>query len=276
MGENNFLVCVQQYFLALTLESFSGFSAFSFINDKTYPMFCALSPDNLYVACSYGSPILRIKNVDNGKTLQTVAPKQKPIACWWSDLYLRVVCEGSVVVKYPYISTHRNVVGNCVQECSIDCDDDVLKFEEGVLVCREVNRNISISKICGKNLSRQQILDSKLDSSCKVAISSDWCGVLLYKTYSLYELWKMGSENKWKLHSTGKLNPLTERGCLAGKQNSRCLLWLLRHETSAVCSIEFSDATPESIVHQLSIKLSDPDCSDKPAEISGRQAWFQD
>ena len=266
LGENNFLFCVEDNFLfVLSLESSSGFSAFSFIDDITYPTFCALSPDNLYVACSYGSPILRIMNVDNGETLQTVAPKQKPIACWWSDLYLWVVCEGSVVVKYPYISTHRNIVGNYTEECPIDCDDNVLKFEEGVLVCLSYTK-ISISKICGKNLSRQQILDSKIVRFCKVAISSDGCAVLLYDTlYSfLYELWEMGSENKWELHSTGMLNPLTTCGCLAGKQNSRCLLWLLGvdsglHKTSALCCIDFSDATPESIIHQLPIKLYYPD-----------------
>ena len=267
LGENNFLVCIADDFLfVLSLESSSGFPAFSFINDDTYPEFCAVSPDNLYVACSYGSPILRIMNVDNGETLQTVAPKQKPIACWWSELYLWVVCEGIVVIKYPYTSTHRNVVGNCVEECSIDCDDDVLKFEEGVLVCREVNAKISIAKIHHQNLSRQQILDSKLDSSCKVAISSDGCAVLLYDIDSscLYELWEMGSENKWELHSTGKLNPLTECCCLAEKQTLRSLLCLLRPDSewdqkSALCSIDFLDATPESIVHQLPIKLSDPD-----------------
>ena len=262
LGQNNFLVCVENNFLfVLSLESSSEFSAFSFIDDMTYPKFCALSPDNLYVACSYGSPILRIMNVDNGQTLQIIAPKQKPIACWWSELYLWVVCEGSVVVKYPYNSTHRNVVGNYTDECSIDCDDDVLKFEEGVLVCRQVNGKISISKICQTNLSRQQILDSKLNSSCKVAISSDGCAVLLYKTFSSYELWEIGSENKWELHSTGKLNPLTICGCLAGKQNSRNLVWLLRPDfhTSALCSIDFSDATPENVVHQFPVKLFRPD-----------------
>ena len=216
----------------------------------------------MYVACCNGSPILRIMNVDNGETLQTVAPKQKPLACWWSDLYLWVVCEGSVVVKYPYISTHRNVVGNDVEECSIDCGDDVLKFEEGVLVCREVNAKISSSKLYDKNFSRKQILDSKLDSSCEVAISSDGCAVLLYdENYScLYELWEMRSENKWELHSSGKLNPSTMCCCLAGKQNARSLFWLLSpdlnmdEETSALCCIDFLDAT-ECIVHHLSIQL---------------------
>ena len=266
LGTNTFLICSQNTFLlVLSLESSSEFSAFSFINDDTYPLFCSLSPDNLYVACSYGSPILKIMTVDDGKILQTVAPKQKPVACWWSELYLWVVCEGSAVVKYPYISTHSNVVGNYVQECSIDCDDDALKFKAGVLVCLQINRKISISKICDKNLSRQQILDSKLDSSCEVAISSDGCAVLLYNTYwsCLYELWEMGSENNWELHSTGKLNPSTWGGCLAGKQNFRRLLWLSAPddsgEESALCSIDFSDATPKTVVHQLPIELFFPD-----------------
>ena len=263
LGENKFLVCVEDNSLSvLSLESSSEFPGFSFISDKTYPIFCSLSPDNLYVAYSYGSPILRIMNVDNGETLQTVAPKQKPIVCWWSELYLWVVCEGSVVIKYPYTSTHRNVVGNYAEECPIDCDGTVLKFKEGVLVRGQVNRKISISKICHKNLSRQQILDSKLDSSCEVAISSDGCAVLLYDIGSsyLYELWEMGSENKWELHSTGNLNPLTVCGCFTGNQNSRSSLWLLSsgilYQASAVCSIDFWDATPESTVQQLPIIIS--------------------
>ena len=267
IGDNNFLICLEHDFVfVLSLEYSSEFSAFSFINDRTCPKFYALSPDNLYVACSYGSPILRIINVDNGKTLQTVAPKQKLIACWWSELYLWVVCEGSIVVKYPYTSTRKNVVGNFAEECSIGCDGDVLKFEEGVLVCLQINRKVSISKICHKNLSRQQILDSKMGSSFEVAISSDGCAVLLYDTDRsyLYELWEMGSENRWELHSTGKLNPSTLCGCLAGKQNSRSLLWLVRpnfglEETCTLFCIDFPDATSESIVHKLPIQLFSPD-----------------
>ena len=264
LGENNFLICLEKSCVfVLSLESSSEFSAFSFINDFTYPTFCALSPDNMYVACSFGSPILRIMNVDNGETLQTVAPKQKPLACWWSELYLWVVCEGSLVVKYPYTSTHRNVVGNYAKECSIDCDGEIFKFQEGVLVCRQVNR-ISITKICHKNLSQQQILDSKIDSFCEVAISSDGCAVLLYHTPdSCYELWEMGGENKWDLHSTGKLNPLIMCGCLAGKQNCRRLLWLSSpdyplHKTSPLSSIDFTNSTPEFVVHEFPIHLFAP------------------
>ena len=149
-------------------------------NNKKIKRFCTLTPDNLYVACSYGSPILRIINVDDGKTVQTVSPKQKPIACWWSELYLWVVCEGPVVIKYPYTSTHRNIVGNYAEECSIDCEGDVLKFEAGVLAYKQKNRKIFILKICHGIFSSQQILDSKFKGSCNVAISSDGRALLLY------------------------------------------------------------------------------------------------
>ena len=74
----------------------------------------------------------------------------------------------------------------------------------------------------------------------------------------------MGSENKWELLSTGKLNRLAWCGCLTGKQNSRSLLWLLSgasywREKSALSSTDFSDATPKIVVHQLSIQLYNPD-----------------
>ena len=266
LGENNFLICLGKSFLfVLLLENSPGFSAFSFISDFTYPTFYALSPNNLYVACSDGSPILRIMNVDNGETLQTVAPKQKPIVCWWSELYLWVVCKDLVVVKYPYTSTHGNVLENYTEEFSIDCKGYVLKFEEGVLVCSQKNEKIYISKIGPTNVSAQQILDSKLNNSCDVVISSDGCAVLLYdKDDSSYELWEIGSENEWELHSTGKLNPSARRVCLAGKKNSRSLLWLLSAgsawlEKSALCSLDFSDTTPENVVRQLSIQLYYPD-----------------
>ena len=216
LGENNFLICSEDTFLfVLSLQTSSEFSAFSFVNDLpyplcrrfSYPIFCALSPDNLYVASIYGSPILRIMNVDNGKTVQTVAPKQKPIACWWSELYLWVVCEGLVVVKYLYNSKNRIVVGNYAEECSTVCEGEVLKFEEGMLVCNQKKRKIAISKIWHKNLCLQQILDSNLGSVQDVAISADGCAVLLYDTCDFcYELWELAIENKWKLHSTGKLN----------------------------------------------------------------------
>ena len=262
LGENNFLICLEGNFLfVLSLESSSEYSAFTFIHDIFDPKLCSLSPDNLYVACSYGSPILRIMNVNSGETLQTVEPKQKPKACWWSDLYLWVVCEGLVVVKYPYTPTDRKVVRNCVEECSIDCEGDVLKFEEGVLVCDEKTGKTSISRISHENLSRKQILHSVF---CFVEISLDGCAVLSYDSDG-FELWEMGNKNKWELHSAGKLDPLTECGCLAGKQNSRSLLWLLRSENYdyvdeiSLSSLDLSGTTPENVVHHLEKELCSPE-----------------
>ena len=50
LGENNFLNCFgRSCVLVLSLESSPEFPAYSFIDDFTYPIFCALSPDNLYV-----------------------------------------------------------------------------------------------------------------------------------------------------------------------------------------------------------------------------------
>ena len=274
LDENNFLICLQNSMVfVLSLQSSYEFSSFSFINDVpyplfhgfSYPVFCSLSPDNLYIACSYGSPILKIMNVDDGKTLQTVAPKEKPIGCWWSELYLWVVCEGSVVVKYPYIPTHSNVVGNCVEECFIDCGDDVLKFEEGVLVCRQKNEKISISKICQENLCEQQILDLTFGNVLDVAISSDGCAVLLYDTDDpYYELWEVGSESKWELHFIGQSrNRFSWCGCFTGKQTSRNLLWLVQpnyrlFEKSALLSIDLSDTSLKNVVYPLPIDFYDP------------------
>ena len=273
LDENNFLICLQNRLVfVLSLQSSYEFPAFSFISDLpyplfrpfSYPIFCSLSPDNLYVACSYGSPTLKIMNVDDRKTLQTVSPKEKPIACWWSELYLWVVCEGLVVIKYPYTPTHRNVVGNYVEECSIDCDGYVLKFEEGILVCRQKNEKFSFSKICEENLRQQQILDLNFGNVVDVAISSDGCAVLLYDANDPYfELWEMRNENKWELHSIGKWNRSLWCGCLAGKQTSRNLLWLLQpyhhfHERSSLFSIDFSDTTLKNVVHPVAIDFYDP------------------
>ncbi|XP_028416329.1 uncharacterized protein LOC114540246 [Dendronephthya gigantea] len=42
---------------------------------------CALSPDTLYVACCFENCILSIRSIDSGETLQTVALKQRAVAC---------------------------------------------------------------------------------------------------------------------------------------------------------------------------------------------------
>ena len=194
----------------------------------------ALSPDNLFVACCDKNSILEIKSVDNGKTLQTVELKQPPEACWWSELYLWVVCKG-VVVRYPYDSTHRNVLGDEFEECDINFQS-VLKFAEGVLVIRlSDNEEISLLKVCDQMLYPQQIPDPNFSVS-SVSVSSDGCAVLLYcESSSDYQLWEIASENSWELRSTARLKYPEDHVawlCLTGTENSRSSIWVTYTFTS--------------------------------------------
>ncbi len=131
LGEKNFLVCLDNNLaFVLSLETPSGSFIPPFLDDAQHFIYPALSPDSFYVAICYGHPILTIMNVDNGKILQTVVPKQKPRACWWSELHLWVIWDGLEVIRYPYVSTHTKVLGNDVEECFIDCKGSVLEFAE--------------------------------------------------------------------------------------------------------------------------------------------------
>ena len=227
LGEKNFLICFDDFAFVLSLESSSESFLPPFLDDAyEHFIYPALSPDSFYVALCYGHPILTIVNVDNGKTLQTVVPKQKPRACWWSELHLWVICDGLEVIRYPYVSTHPKVLVNDVEECSTDCKGSVLEFAEGVLVAKlKVSGKISISKICDEKLCPQQILDSNFNTSSgspDVAISSDGCAVFLYNLQ--YELWEIGCEGRWELLSSGKFHGEILYVCLTGTQNSRSFL----------------------------------------------------
>ena len=260
LGENNFLICLDFNFVfVLSLESSSESCVFPFI-DKAYPMFCTSSPDNLYIAYSYGYPILTIMSVKNGRTLQTVVPKQKPIACWWSCWFLWVLCDGEVVVKYPYDPKHTKVLGNGVVECSLNRKGLVLKFREGVLVTRlGDNRKIFISKICNQEFSARQILDSEFNNSntdLTVAISSDGCAVLLYDKFnSHYELWEIECKERWELRSTGALDGHIWHSCLTGTKNFRSSLWITTPSCHShpcyLFSIDFSNDGVRDIVQKL-------------------------
>ena len=123
-------------------------------NTKCY----ALSPDNLYLAACDESRTLTIRSVDDGKVLQAVELKQTPEACWWSELYLWVVCEG-IIAKYSYDSTQTKVVDSFAEESGKNFES-VLKFAEGVLVIRPSdNGEISIFKIRNQEIYLQQIPD---------------------------------------------------------------------------------------------------------------------
>ena len=191
----------------------------------------SLSPDNLYVASCYGNGVLTITNVDNGVTVQTVKLLQSPKACWWSELFLFVVCSG-VVVKFPYDSVRTNVLGNCVEECAINVDY-VLKSGKGVMVFLEdstVHRNISILKIFDNKLFYQQSLFPSLFRELQllfVSISSDGCAILLQRTSPApsFQLWEFSPESGWKLDTTECFFDY-DYDCLSltGTQNSRTLL----------------------------------------------------
>ena len=81
--------------------------------------------------------------------MQTVKLLQSPKACWWSELFLFVVCR-DVFVKFPYDSVRTNVLGNFVEECAINVDY-VLKSGEGVIVFLE-SSNGEKKNISFKNL----------------------------------------------------------------------------------------------------------------------------
>jgi hypothetical protein len=247
LGGDKFLICVDGnslFVLSLECSSESFVSHFTF---KREPTLCVLSPDDLFLAFYHGNCTLTIRNLDNGKTMQTVVLKKQPIASWWSKQYLWVVFVGPVVVKYPYFPTQTNVLGND-EECCIKFKGDVLEFSEGVLVVRlEDSKKISICRVLNENLSPPQILDSNLTGDPEVAVSSDGRSILLYSTYLLcYEFLQVGCDDSWELLSAGEVNYSTESGsiecgsmesgselggvieygCLTGAQNCRSSLWL--------------------------------------------------
>ena len=238
----NFLICFNDnQVILLSFESNPVEpSVAPFVNSAAVQ--CApVSADNLYVVRCYENYILGIYSVNNGKLLQTVELKQSPVHCWWSELYLLVVCE-DVVVKFPYDSSDTNVLGNNLEECSINFDS-VLEFSEGVLVINK-NMKISILKISNEKLCPQKIPDHDFFFiEPYVAVSSDGCAVFLYcLCLSDYQLWEVASENRWELISSSKYkfyrddDDIEMRSLilshtrfwffLVGAQNSRRCLWV--------------------------------------------------
>ncbi len=225
LGERNFLICLDfDLVLVLSLEACSESLVAPVVNSANVKC-CALSPDNLYVACCYENRILTVGSVDNGKSLQTLDLKEPPEACWWSKFYLWVVCKG-MMLKYPYHATNCKVLGNVLEECSISPFSRILKFAEGVLVLFH-GKEVSL-KVCNEKPCLQQTLELNFYPS-DVAISSDGCAVLLSdEESSNYQLWETTFENKWKLTKSGKLTGkiLYLHFGLTGTQNSRRSFWL--------------------------------------------------
>ena len=222
----------------------------------------ALSPDNSYIACCSEGLILTIINVNNGKTLQTVELKHRPEACWWSEFYLWVICN-AMVVKYSYNLAQAEVLGNEIEECSINFES-VVVFMKGVLVIRPSdNTGICMRKICDENLYSQQIPDSNFSAS-SASVSSDGCAVLLYsKSSKDYQLWEIAGEHRWELRSSGVLDKYDQMAwyCLTGKENFRTSVWLTYMFTSfddfneplALSSTDFVTGT-KSYIRELPLQ----------------------
>jgi hypothetical protein len=244
LSATSFLICLSfGHIFTLSFETSAESPRASFVANADIKC-CALSPDNLYIACCCENSVLTVRSVDNAESFQSVVLKQPPETCWWSELYLWVVCKG-VVVKYPYDSSQRKVLGNELEECTINFDV-VLEFTKDVLIVR-CGETISIFKFCNEKLCRQQIsdLNSLHDSA---TVSSDGCAVLLhYGThYSNYQLWEIACENRWELHSTGMFDNgyYAQLLSLTGTKNSRSSLWLdSRGDDSYLSSFNFSTST---------------------------------
>ncbi len=261
LDETNLFVCLgDSEVFVLDFEPNTNSSVASFASGSDTKCY-SLSPDNFYLACYNEDRSLTIRSVDSGKVLQTLELKQPPESCWWSELYLWVVCKG-VVVKYPYDSTHTKMLGNYLEECAIDFES-VLKFAEGVLVIRlSDNGEISILKIRNQKIYPQQIPDSNF-AATSVAISSDGCAVLLHRDSdnpwdceSDYQLWEAACEDGWEVRSTGDGSHTGVRWfCLTGTENSRSSIWLTSsaghiNERLAVSSIDFPSCK-QSFWHEL-------------------------
>ena len=221
-GTNFLFFFEQRHAIVISFETLQEHAVASF---KTWSLKCVcVSSENLYVACCYGNGVLTITNVENGVIVQTVQLQKSPEACWWSELFLFVVCRG-VVLKFFYDSARTNVLGNCVEECAVNVDY-VLKSGEGVVVFRASGKTL-ILKICDNKLFYQQILSPLLFEEILfpvVTISSDGCAILL-KHSSVFELWEFSPENGWELDSTEDFFDCVFL-CLSltGTRNSRTLL----------------------------------------------------
>ena len=203
----NFLLCLdKKHIIILSLETPEESSVASYAFPDTSPR-VTLSPDHLHVACCYDEyNVLTIRSVDNGETLETVELKKPPKACWWSDCYLWVFCEGEVV-RFPYYSTHSKALGRGREVYPLT-STMILGFGEGVFVFRGNDNMIIILKISNNMPFIQKIVDRPFSEA---AISKDGYAVLLYNTTEHdtscleYQLWEFTPESKWEFHLDGTI-----------------------------------------------------------------------
>ena len=248
-GTNFLLSLDRNHIVVLSLETPEESSVVSYVFPRG-SFQVTLSPDHLYVACYYKYKVLIIKSVDDRGSLKTVELPKSPEACWWSELYLWVVCEGALV-RYPY-STHSKVLGRGREVCPLTFGR-VLGFSEGVFVFKGNDNMIIILKIID-NMPFIQKLGYLLFSDA--AISKDGCAVLLYHTEDdednidttclQYQLWEFTQENDWELllyETTGiKFHKLILKLlCLTGTQNCRRSMWVGFDMASASSTLSFYD-----------------------------------
>ena len=113
-GRNFLLSLGRRQLFIFSLETPEEYSVVSYVSPP-HRLCVTLSPDHLYLACYYDTyNALTIRSVDNRETLQTVEVEKSLKACWCSELYLWVVCEG-VLVRFPYSPTNSKVLGSGVE-----------------------------------------------------------------------------------------------------------------------------------------------------------------
>ena len=218
-GRNFLLSLNERQLFIFSLETPEEYSVVSYVSPPRSRRCVTLSPDHLYLACSYDScNALTIRSVDNRETLQTVEVEKSLKACWWSELYLWVVCEG-VLVRFPYSPTNSKVLGSGVEIRPLTFRR-LVKCGEGVFVFEGNDNMITILKICGNVIDIQKIGYLLFDSAGMsddgwfddaVNISKDGCAVL-FDTGIAYDtgcfpckLWEFTLESGWELHFDGTI-----------------------------------------------------------------------
>ena len=249
-GTNFLLSLVKKNVVVLSLETSEESSVVSYYSPLT-TFKVTLSPDHLYVACYYYKDnVLTIMSVDNGETLETVKLQEPPEACWWSELYLWIVCEGALV-GFPYYSGHSKVLGSGREVCPLTFYG-VLGFGEGVFVFTGNDNMITILKICDNMPFIQKIGDPLFG---EVAISKGGCAVLFFKEQTedatlhlQYQVYEFTPESGWELHLDGKIGTkLCEFSMgwlsLTGTLSCRRLVCVLvdgSRETAILSSFDFT------------------------------------
>ena len=271
----NFLLSLGRHIFVLSLETPDEYSFVSYVFPHSLRQ-VTLSPNHLYVACCYYEyKVLTITSVDNGETLETVQLQKPPKACWWSELYLWVVCEGALV-SFPHYSGHAKVLGSGREACSLTFGR-VFEFGEGVFVFKE-DDDITILKIYDNIPFIQKIGDPP---SSDATISKDGCAVLLYHVlgetksdiaFLQYQLWEFTPESGWKLHLDGKIGKefpwfyVVNWSYLTGTQNCRRLMFILGHRFGV--TLYFFDFTSREVYKEYTIFEDLIPCNFRVVEIA--------